>query len=193
MDSNTSAGFYHGSSNFHSYYSQTKKRGGVIQIDLGLSLGTVQHETYLPSGQMIGLDGYGELIDWSQPSYSGSTQLKSEETGNQRLAQGYYNDEEESIAKLAYVKVNMDGLVVGRKVCLLDQEAYSTLALRLDDMFGTHTLSGLRLFQAESEFSLVYLDREGNWRNAGDVPWKEFVVRVNRMRIARRNNALLPF
>lgn len=85
---------------------------------------------------MIGLDGYGELIDWSQPSYSSTKQPKSEETGNQRLAQGYYNDDEESIGKLAYVKVNMDGLAVGRKVCLLDQGAYSTLALQLDDMFG---------------------------------------------------------
>lgn len=83
---------------------------------------------------MIGLDG--ELIDWSQPSYNSNTQLESEKSGNQRLAQGYYNDEEESRGKLAYVKVNMDGIVVGRKVCLLDLGAYSALALQLDDMFG---------------------------------------------------------
>lgn len=147
---------------------------------------------------MIGLDGYGELIDWSQPNYNSNTQMKSEETGNQILAQGYHNDEEESRGKLAYVKVNLDGLVVGRKVCLLDQGAYSTLALQLDDMFGKpcsdsqlpatsmfqkvlphefvfagmQTMSGLRLFQTESEFSLVYRDREGIWRTVGDVPWK---------------------
>ncbi|VVB03715.1 unnamed protein product [Arabis nemorensis] len=191
MEPNTPAEFFQGSSKFHTYYSQTKKGGGVI--DLGLSLRTIQHETYLPSGRMIGLDGYGELIDWSQPSYNSNKQPKSEETENQKLAQGYYDDEEESIGKLAYVKVNMDGLVVGRKVCLLDQGAYSNLALQLDNMFGMQTVSGLRLFQAESEFSLVYRDREGIWRNVGDVPWKEFVVIVNRMRIARRNEALLPF
>ncbi|KAL1208268.1 Auxin-responsive protein IAA32 [Cardamine amara subsp. amara] len=189
MDPNTPADFFHESSKFHTYYSQTKKGGGVI--DLGLSLRTIQHETYLPSGQS--LDGYGELIDWSQPSYNSNTQLNNEESGNQRLAQGYYNGEEESRGKLAYVKVNMDGIVVGRKVCLLDQGAYSTLALQLDDMFGMQTVLGLRLFQAESEFSLVYRSKEGIWRNVGDVPWKEFVKSVDRLRIARRNEAILPF
>ncbi|KAG2261715.1 hypothetical protein Bca52824_068794 [Brassica carinata] len=189
MDQNTPTELSHGSSNFHTYYSQTKKDGGVI--DLGLSLRTIQHETYLPSTSMIGLDGYGELIGWSHRSY---TQLKSEEPVNQRLAQRYYNDGEEGRGKLAYyVKVNMDGSVVGRKVCVLDQGTYSTLALQLDNMFGMQTVSGLKLFQDESEFSLVYRDREGIWRNVGDVPWKEFVASVNRMRIARRNNALLPY
>ncbi|KAF8090602.1 hypothetical protein N665_0472s0031 [Sinapis alba] len=193
MDTNTPADFSHGSSNFHTYYSQTKKGGGGV-IDLGLSLRTIQHETYLPSTPMIGLDGYGELIDWPQRSYSSNTQLKSEEPVDQRLAQRYYNDGEEGRGKLAcYVKVNMDGSVVGRKVCVLDQGTYSTLALQLDNMFGMQTVSGLKLFQDESEFSLVYRDREGIWRNVGDVPWKEFVGSVNRMRIARRNNALLPY
>ncbi|CAH2045946.1 unnamed protein product [Thlaspi arvense] len=202
MDPNTSSEFPHGSSNFHTYYSQTKKGGGVI--DLGLSLRTIQHETYLPSSpnfliltcmriKVIGLDGYGELIDWSQTSYSSNSQMKTEETGNQRLAQGYYNAGEESRRKMAYVKVNMDGSVVGRKVCVLDHGTYSTLALQLDNMFGMQTMSGLRLFQDESEFSLVYRDREGIWKNVGDVPWKDFVGTVNRMRIARRNDALLPF
>ncbi|XP_020880179.1 auxin-responsive protein IAA32 isoform X2 [Arabidopsis lyrata subsp. lyrata] len=190
MDPNTTADFFQGSSKFHTYYSQTKKGGGVI--DLGLSLSTIQHETYLPPAR--GLDGYGELIDWSQqPSYRSITQLKSEDTGHKRLAHGYYNNEEESRGKYAYVKVNLDGLVVGRKVCLLDQGAYSTLALQLNDMFGMQTVSGLRLFQTESEFSLVYRDREGIWRNVGDVPWKEFLESVDRMRIARRNDALFPF
>lgn len=37
---------------------------------------------------------------------------------------------------------------------------------------GMQSVSGLRLFETESEFSLVYRDKEGTWRNAGDVPWK---------------------
>lgn len=92
---------------------------------------------------MIGLDGYGELIDWSQRPY---TQLKSEEPVNQRLAQQYYHDGKEGRGKLAYyVKVNMDGSVVGRKVCVLDQGTYSTLALQLDNMFGKLVLLSLNL------------------------------------------------
>lgn len=37
---------------------------------------------------------------------------------------------------------------------------------------GSQSLSGLRLFQSGSEYSLLYKDREDNWRTAGDVPWK---------------------
>ncbi|KAG2242636.1 hypothetical protein Bca52824_095516 [Brassica carinata] len=90
--------------------------------------------------------------------------------------------------------IGLDGygelIVVGAKVCVLDQGTYSTLALQLDNMDADRV--GLKLFQDESEFSLVYRDREGIWRNVGDVPWKEFVASVNRMRIARRNNAFFP-
>ena len=34
------------------------------------------------------------------------------------------------------------------------------------------SVTGLRLFERESEFSLVYKDKEGTWRNAEDVSWK---------------------
>ncbi|KAG7646379.1 Auxin-responsive protein IAA34 [Arabidopsis thaliana] len=95
--------------------------------------------------------------------------------------------------KWGYVKVTMDGLVVGRKVCVLDHGSYSTLAHQLEDMFGMQSVSGLRLFQMESEFCLVYRDEEGLWRNAGDVPWNEFIESVERLRITRRNDAVLPF
>ncbi|KAG2283265.1 hypothetical protein Bca4012_051942 [Brassica carinata] len=54
---------------------------------------------------------------------------------NQRLAQGY-KDGEEDRGKLDYVKVNMNGLVVSRKVCVLDEGTYSTLSLQLDSRFG---------------------------------------------------------
>ncbi|AAF31028.1 Contains similarity to IAA13 auxin inducible protein gi/1363484 from Arabidopsis thaliana [Arabidopsis thaliana] len=80
-----------------------------------------------------------------------------------------------------------------RKVCVLDHGSYSTLAHQLEDMFGMQSVSGLRLFQMESEFCLVYRDEEGLWRNAGDVPWNEFIESVERLRITRRNDAVLPF
>ncbi|CAA7046413.1 unnamed protein product [Microthlaspi erraticum] len=133
---------------YHPYYSRIMERGGVI--DLGLSLRTMQHETYHTSGQR-------------------------------------------SRRRWGYVKVTMDGFVVGRKVCVLDHGGYSTLAHQLEDMFGMQSVSGLRLFQTESEFSLVYRDEEGTWRNAADVPWKEFIENVERLRITRRNDDLLPF
>lgn len=43
----------------------------------------------------------------------------------------------QSKQRWAYVKVNMDGVVVGRKICLRDHIGYASLALVLEDMFGT--------------------------------------------------------
>ncbi|KAE8692333.1 hypothetical protein F3Y22_tig00110840pilonHSYRG00096 [Hibiscus syriacus] len=52
-------------------------------------------------------------------------------------------------------------------------------------------VSGLRLFELESEFLLFYKDdTEDNWKNVGDVPWKEFAERVKRLRIGRKNDAV---
>jgi len=45
--------------------------------------------------------------------------------------------------KWGYVKVTMDGLVVGRKVCVLDHGSYSTLAHQLEDMFGKFFMGSL--------------------------------------------------
>uniref|UniRef100_A0A7N0VCD7 Auxin-responsive protein n=1 Tax=Kalanchoe fedtschenkoi TaxID=63787 RepID=A0A7N0VCD7_KALFE len=104
-------------------------------------------------------------------------------------------DEEDgalSRERWTYVKVNMDGVIVGRKICILDHGGYSSLALQLEDMFGSKSLSGLRLFQPESEFSLLYKDLKENWRTVGDVSWNEFVEHVKRLRISPRNQAFLP-
>jgi len=45
--------------------------------------------------------------------------------------------------KWGYVKVTMDGFVVGRKVCVLDHGSYSTLAHQLEDMFGKFFMGSL--------------------------------------------------
>ncbi|CAH2037593.1 unnamed protein product [Thlaspi arvense] len=166
------SGVFPSSFKYHPYYSQTMECGGVI--DLGLSLSTIQHETYHTSGQS-----------------PGNFLLKSHETGDGKCGEEYWSNI--GRGNWGYVKVTMDGFVVGRKVCVLDHGGYSTLAHQLENMFGMQSVSGLRLFEAESEFSLVYRDREGTWRNAEDVPWKELVESVERLRITRRNDSLLPF
>ncbi|KAL7001099.1 Iaa32p [Sarracenia purpurea var. burkii] len=155
-------------SNYSVYY-QTEEEDDSL-IDLGLSLKALQQpEVYHPSGQ----EDYGDLIIW--PEFNPPA-LKSSKMGNVTRDEG------------AYVKVNMDGEIVGRKICILHHDGYSTLALQLEDMFGG-------LFQAGSEFSLFYKDRNENWRTVGDVPWNEFVALVKRLRIVsvRKNEeALAP-
>ncbi|XP_009148892.1 auxin-responsive protein IAA34 [Brassica rapa] len=158
-------------------------------IDLGLSLRTIQHEPYHTSGQSVG--GYREVTD-DLKSNRGEFLQKRHETRNGRCGKECGSNEG-GRKKWGYVKVTMDGFVVGRKVCVLDHGGHSTLAHQLEDMFGMQSVTGLRLFERESEFSLVYKDKEGTWRNAEDVSWKELVENVERLRITRRNDFLLFF
>ncbi|KAJ8616776.1 hypothetical protein MRB53_036148 [Persea americana] len=96
------------------------------------------------------------------------------------------NNQEKGHGKSSFVKVNMDGVPIGRKVDLNAHVSYETLAQALEDMF--HRPSAIRcsghqddmiidarkpskLLDSSSEFVLTYEDREGDWMLVGDVPW----------------------
>ncbi|KAJ8758534.1 hypothetical protein K2173_000255 [Erythroxylum novogranatense] len=189
MDSNTS-GLFFNPSTLDSVYYQGREGDGTI--DLGLSLRTLQPEACHPSRHLVTLEGYGALMEWPQTSNLNPS-VKHSNGGYQILTSQECDEETEGVQskeRWAYVKVNMDGVIVGRKICMLDHSGYSSLALQLEDMFGRQSASGLRLFQAESEFCLLYKDKDESWRTAGDVPWKEFVERVKRLRIGRKDESL---
>ncbi|KAL3517742.1 hypothetical protein ACH5RR_020331 [Cinchona calisaya] len=103
-----------------------------------------------------------------------------------------------------FVKVNIDGVPIGRKVDLNAHSSYETLARTLDDMFcrpsttvsarttcveeqgGIGEATGsLRLLDGSSEFVLTYEDKDGDWMLVGDVPWEMFTISVKRLRIMR--------
>ncbi|PRQ40284.1 putative transcription factor interactor and regulator AUX-IAA family [Rosa chinensis] len=185
MDPNASSSLLNPSS-FQSFYYEAKENEGII--DLGLSLRALQPETYHhPSTHLVSLEGYDGLIDWPQAN---NLNLKNSNVISPRNIPEDCDEEAEGVQskeRWAYVKVNMDGIVIGRKVCVIDHSGYSSLAFQLEDMFGRQSVSGLRLFQVGSEFSLFYKDTDDNWRTVGDVPWREFVECVKRLRIARKN------
>ncbi|XP_059446167.1 auxin-responsive protein IAA13-like [Corylus avellana] len=107
---------------------------------------------------------------------------------------------------LGFVKVNMDGVPIGRKVDLNAHSCYETLAQMLEDMFFRSTTavssigssgekeqsqkaSGYKLLDGSSEFVLTYEDKEGDWMLVGDVPWGMFLTSVKRLRIMRTSEA----
>ncbi|KAL9390098.1 hypothetical protein Peur_018703 [Populus x canadensis] len=102
---------------------------------------------------------------------------------------------------LGFVKVNMDGVPIGRKVDLNAHACYETLAQALEEMFfrstttinsigGQKQLSKLsKLLDGSSEFVLTYEDKEGDWMLVGDVPWGMFLTSVKRLRIMRTSEA----
>ncbi|XP_061352675.1 auxin-responsive protein IAA11 [Gastrolobium bilobum] len=106
------------------------------------------------------------------------------------------------------VKVNMDGIPIGRKVDLRVHSAYETLAQTLEDMFNASTpfitckgsngedhgiiIGGekhSKLLDGSSKFVLTYEDKEGDWMLVGDVPWGMFLSSVRRLRIMRTSEA----
>ncbi|KAL6214474.1 hypothetical protein ACLB2K_013908 [Fragaria x ananassa] len=107
-----------------------------------------------------------------------------------------------------FVKVNMDGSPIGRKVNLTAHSSYEALAQTLEDMFqgpssnaklirargqahdmmvGETTPS--KLFDGSFDFALTYEDKEGDWMLVGDVPWGMFLSSVKRLRIMRTSEA----
>ncbi|CAM0943063.1 unnamed protein product [Alopecurus aequalis] len=109
-------------------------------------------------------------------------------------------DKEKSEKKVrvpGWVKVNMDGEVIGRKVDLNSHRSYKTLALALEIMFtkpsaglcASNSAKSLKLLDNSSEYQLTYEDRDGDWMLVGDVPWEMFVGSVKRLRIMRTSDA----
>ncbi|CAA0823925.1 Auxin-responsive protein IAA13 [Striga hermonthica] len=103
-----------------------------------------------------------------------------------------------------FVKVNMDGVAIGRKLDLSAHSCYETLARALDDMFKPRsnveeqlvfvTRQPLQLLDSSSDFVLTYEDKDGDWMLVGDVPWEMFLNSVRRLRIMRTTevNGLAP-
>ncbi|KAJ4728335.1 Auxin-responsive protein [Melia azedarach] len=107
-----------------------------------------------------------------------------------------------------FVKVNMDGIAIGRKIDLNAHSCYETLAQTLEHMFHqpTTTINAarssiqengrrveatrpLKLLNGTSDFVLTYEDKEGDWMLVGDVPWGMFLSSVKRLRIMRTSEA----
>ncbi|KAG6573937.1 Auxin-responsive protein IAA32, partial [Cucurbita argyrosperma subsp. sororia] len=169
-------------------------------IDLGLSLRALQpqhHPRPRPQCEMLCfvlffcwvlllIQGCFEAMNWAAAAAAQLLDLykKGEECEEEA-------EVVQSKRRRGYVKVNMDGVIVGRKVCIFEHGYYSSLALQLEDMFGRQCEFGLKLFETESEFSLFYKDGDENWRSVGDVPWKQFVEGVTRLRIARKDEAFV--
>ncbi|XP_042409740.1 auxin-responsive protein IAA6-like [Zingiber officinale] len=104
------------------------------------------------------------------------------------------------------VKINMDGIPIGRKVDLKAYDTYEKLSNAVEDLF-------LGLFEAQKDISanaiqkdeeakkaftglmdgsgdytLVYEDNHGHRMLVGDVPWEMFVSTVKRLRVLKNSH-----
>lgn len=105
----------------------------------------------------------------------------------------------ESFQKGFFVKINMNGVPIGRKVDLNAYDSYEKLSTAVDELFRgllaaqKDTSSGNQeqekaitgLLDGSGEYTLVYEDNEGDRMLVGDVPWHMFVSTVKRLRVIK--------
>ncbi|XP_042473720.1 auxin-responsive protein IAA6-like isoform X2 [Zingiber officinale] len=130
-------------------------------------------------------------------------------SGKQRMEPGTRNIEEEvkiENNKGLLVKINMDGIPIGRKVDLKVYDSYEKLSFAVEDLFlglleaqkdtstnashkdeeGRNAFIGL--LDGSGEYTLVYEDNEGHRMLVGDVPWEMFVSTVKRLRVLKSSD-----
>uniref|UniRef100_A0A5B7B2B6 Auxin-responsive protein n=1 Tax=Davidia involucrata TaxID=16924 RepID=A0A5B7B2B6_DAVIN len=104
-----------------------------------------------------------------------------------------------------FVKINMDGVPIGRKVDLKAYDNYEKLSSAVDELFRgllaaqrdssaalkenkreeTKAITGL--LDGNGEYTLVYEDNEGDRMLVGDVPWHMFLSTAKRLRVLKRS------
>ncbi|GAA0157515.1 hypothetical protein LIER_14767 [Lithospermum erythrorhizon] len=127
---------------------------------------------------------------------------KNEKEENNSKKKSNHGNHNEDAGRLGFVKVNVDGLPIGRKVDVSAYSCYQSLAKTLEDMFfkSSATISSTgsgkghvkkqsKLLDGSSEFVLTYEDKEEDWMLVGDVPWEMFVNTVRRLRIMKTSEA----
>ncbi|KAF3680642.1 Auxin-responsive protein IAA10 [Capsicum annuum] len=130
--------------------------------------------------RMNSLVNQSKVLNADEDKGAGSNDKK--EHSKKKINHGNTNDDAASAKEkghLGFVKVNMDGLPIGRKVDLNAHTCYESLADTLEDMFFKSTKSGekeqatnsFKLLDGSSEFVLTYEDKEGDWMLVGDVPF----------------------
>ncbi|CAO2178329.1 unnamed protein product [Urochloa humidicola] len=105
--------------------------------------------------------------------------------------------------KNPHIKINMDGIPIGRKVNLAAYDSYERLSLAVKELFhgflqaqkdlscaespqlGADEIIFSQLLDGTGEYTLVYEDNEGDRMLVGDVPWTVFVSTAKRLRVLR--------
>ncbi|TYI26888.1 hypothetical protein ES332_A05G141900v1 [Gossypium tomentosum] len=133
---------------------------------------------------------------------SSSSKLASESSPSV-LPHKVGNEKKAAEPSAKFVKINMDGVPIGRKVDLKAYDSYEKLSTAVDELFRgllaaqrDSSAGGIvkkqeeekvitGLLDGSGEYTLVYEDNEGDRMLVGDVPWHMFVSTVERLRVLK--------
>ncbi|XP_066322977.1 auxin-responsive protein IAA10-like isoform X2 [Miscanthus floridulus] len=151
--------------------------------------------------QSFGVVGWPPIRTFRMNSLFNQAKENASEAGTKKpAAEADMQEDKEESKKgrvVGWVKVNMEGDIIGRKVDLNAHRSYKTLASALELMFMKPSIrlctssssKSLKLLDNSSEYQLTYEDRDGDWMLVGDVPWEMFVGSVKRLKIMRTSDA----
>nr|AVV48470.1 IAA31 [Bassia scoparia] len=80
-----------------------------------------------------------------------------------------------------FVKVQIEGCFITRKIDLKLYHSYKTLVCSLLSMFG-------KGHDCMDDYKLTYQDEDGDWLLAGDVPWRTFIESVQRLKLRKKDD-----
>ncbi|KAD3336988.1 hypothetical protein E3N88_32508 [Mikania micrantha] len=179
-----------------------------LELGLGLSLTSGAYASSSNAALSNQVVGWPPVKNHRMNSLLNQAKFSKNEGENKKKNNDNENKNDEIAVKetgpSGFVKVNMDGLAIGRKIDLNVHDCYETLALALEIMFSKASTSltsicsekhqRSRLLDGSSEFVLTYEDKEGDWMLVGDVPWRMFLGTVKRLRIMKTSdsNGLAP-
>ncbi|EEC74247.1 hypothetical protein OsI_09451 [Oryza sativa Indica Group] len=139
----------------------------------------------------FGVVGWPPIRQFRMNSLFNQAKENTSETDTKKTATNesdVQKDKEEGEKKgrvAGWVKVNMDGEVIGRK----DNEIVLQIKIIAMLHIVPNNTKSLKLLDNSAEYQLTYEDRDGDWMLVGDVPWEMFVSSVKRLRIMRTSDA----
>ncbi|XP_020394414.1 auxin-responsive protein IAA18 isoform X4 [Zea mays] len=143
------------------------------------------------------------VVGWP-PVRSFRRNLANASSSKQSLEQQQQNDDEASCDKAKQtckrsplIKINMDGIPIGRKINLSAYDSYQKLSSAVQDLFcgfldaqkdesrgrGAEEKMFSGLLDGTGEYTLVCEDSEGGRTLVGHLPWNVFVSTAKRLRV----------
>ncbi|XP_011014932.1 PREDICTED: auxin-responsive protein IAA18-like [Populus euphratica] len=144
----------------------------------------------------------GPVVGWP-PIRSFRKNLATSSGSNSKPTFESQNKQAGTWKKGLFVKINMEGVPIGRKVDLKAYDSYEKLSTAVDELFRgllaaqrDSSCNGIMNKQEEEkaitgvldgsgEYKLIYEDNEGDRMLVGDVPWHMFVSTVKRLRVLK--------
>ncbi|XP_068314401.1 auxin-responsive protein IAA28-like [Pyrus communis] len=126
------------------------------------------------------------------------------ESPNETLKEGNGKSDSTTYSKdHMFVKINMEGVPIGRKINLKAYDSYEKLSFAIDELFqgllaAQRTCCGVEKEDKKGEtksiteslhgngkYTLLYEDNEGDRMLVGDVPWNMFVSTAKRLQVLK--------